>query len=91
MRNQFQKTNKGVNVIVELEGSENRHHYSGNKSFKNSRVLTDLEIIGLAEIHMTLEDRLKISKEVVSRLDGFAISNVSDGTINSGDIVEIEE
>lgn len=88
-RNQYQKNDKGVNVIVELKGSSNEHHYHGNIEFDNPRVLGHIEIIGLAFSRMTIDDKLKIAKEYISKMDGFAISNVSDGVIKSGDIVEL--
>lgn len=88
-RNQYQKNDKGVNVIVELKGSSNEHHYHGNIEFDNPRVLGHLEIVGLAFSNMTNEDRLRVAKDIVKKMDGFAISNVSDGVIKSGDIVEL--
>jgi len=88
-RNQYQKNDKGVNVIVELKGSDNKHHYHGNIEFDNPKVLSELEIVGIAFSRMSVEDKLKIAKEYVSKMDGFAVSNVSNGVIKSGDIVEL--
>lgn len=89
MRNKYQKTQEGVNVIVELEGSENRHIYHENIEFENPRVISDLEIIGIAFSNISNEDKLRIAKDIVKRMDGFAISNVSNGIIKHGDIVEL--
>jgi hypothetical protein len=88
-RNQYQKNQDGVNVIVELEGSQNRHIYHGNIEFKNPRVISDLEIIGIAFANMSNEDKLRLAKDIVKKMDGFAISNVSNGIIKCGDIVEL--
>lgn len=87
--NKYQKNDKGVNVIVELKGSNNEHHYHGNIKFENPRALGHIEIIGLAFSTMTIEDKLKIAKDYLSKMDGFAISNVSNGVIKVGDIVEL--
>jgi len=90
MVNKVQKNENGVNVIVELEDSSGRHYYHENKRFKNPKLLSDEEIVRIAEANMTLEDRLEVAKTVVSKLDGYGVSNTSNNTIKHGDIVEYE-
>jgi len=89
-RNLVQKIHDGTNVIVELKGSGGSHHSHLDKKINNPEKLSDEEVIKLAEENITPEEKLEQAKDVVSKLDGYGISDTSNDDINHGDIVKFE-
>lgn len=80
LQGKIQKNEHGVNVLVQVEGSGNRHYWHGNKQVKVLKTLTNEEIIEAfnKESIGNQDILIKIYKDFLKKIDGYATSNVSN-------------
>ena len=80
------------NILVQSDGSGNRHLSHMNKEVEIVRVLTGHQILEKFN-EVTKKDLVDFAKDWICKKDGYAISNVSDESkgIRQGDIVKFKQ
>lgn len=80
LEGKVQKNEYGVNVLVQVEGSNSQHYWHENKQVKVLKTLNDEEIIEAfnKESAGKQDILIKIYKDFLKRIDGYATSNVSN-------------
>ena len=80
LQGKIQKNEHGVNVLVQVEGSINQHYWHENRQIEVLKTLSDEEIIEAfnKESGGNKDILIKIYKDFLKRIDGYATSNVSN-------------
>ncbi len=93
MANKVQTNEKGFNVLVQTDNSNNRHYYHGNFAVENLRKLSKKEIISAYLAQRSEESLLADAKNWISKQKGYCTSNVKDDVlgISYSDILKFKK
>ena len=87
MKGKVQTNRSGINVLVETATSGNRFIGSHHNAVI-SKILTKEEILDEYKNNISKEEMLQLAKGWISKQKGFAKSNISDGDITYGSIIQ---
>lgn len=73
-----QTNDEKVNVLVDFDGSSNRHYSHLDFPVEVEKVLTNEEIIAIAEANKDSKEYLELCKSLVKRIPGYATASSSN-------------